>query len=311
MKKKRSSHSGRKSASPLFLPHVALSYEQCREIVQNSRSSFARAMTMLPPLQRQAMEAVYAFMRCADDLADSDLPVEVRREQLHDFWKDFQKSQVNGSSAAFINFYQHINGIFPAVTDTIARFRIPVEYFDAVLEGVTSDLETHSYATYEALEDYCYHVASAVGLICLPIWGIPPEEVAPEADTPLKQAAIACGKALQFTNILRDVREDWERGRIYLPLEGVSLEIMSQAIENQDFRFLRPRLERFLEKTKQFYQESAVLTSQIPLRYQKNLRLMVHAYARLFSKIRRNPAVVLKKRIRLNWLEKVWLSLFA
>ncbi|MDO4582927.1 MAG: phytoene/squalene synthase family protein [Planctomycetia bacterium] len=311
MRKKRSSKSGRKSSSPLFLPHVALSYEQCREIVQDSRSSFVRAMTTLPPLQRRAMEAVYAFMRCADDLADSDLPVETRREQLQDFRRDFLKSQTNGSSSAFINFYQHVNGIFPAVTDAIARFQIPAVYFDAVLEGVTSDLETYHYATYEALEDYCYHVASAVGLICLPIWGIPAEEVAPEADTPIKRAAIACGKALQFTNILRDVREDWERGRIYLPLEEASYETMSRAVENQDFRFLRPRLERFLEKTKQFYQESTTLTAQIPPRYQKNLRLMVDAYAMLFSKIRRNPVVVLRRRIRLSWLEKVWLSLFA
>ncbi|MDO4574027.1 MAG: phytoene/squalene synthase family protein [Planctomycetia bacterium] len=282
-----------------------LSYEQCEEIAEQSRSNFLAALDSLPDRERLAMTAVYAFMRCADDLADADAPKATRRDRLDDFRRDFLKTLKHGITPVFTNFRNHVNGVLPAVTDTIYHYRIPQEYFCNVLDGVTSDLDKDAYETAEELERYGYQVASSVGLICLHIWGVDPLLITPESDSPVKEAAIACGMALQWTNILRDVREDADMDRVYLPLEGIPREEMLDAILRRDKKFLSPVLRKNLERTRKYYGKASFLMGAIPKKYRRTLWLLVTVYFKLYQKIRRSPEVVLRKRIRLDLFDRL------
>lgn len=196
------------------------SYEFCTKVCTASHSNFVAVFRCLPVSERRAMEVVYAFMRTADDIVDAPGAPDEKYLKFQQFCTEFKNrisfSVKNKKSVAGTSL------IFPAVADVIQRYTIPVKYFLEVLDGMRMDFERHFYLTSDELETYCYHVASAVGLICLHLWGVMPEVLVPGRDgknSSIFQAAVACGKALQFTNILRDVREDALGGRVYLSLE--------------------------------------------------------------------------------------------
>ena len=286
---------------------LQLSYHQCREIAEQSGSNFLLAFRTLSGTQYRAITTIYAFMRRLDDIADSKRTLEEKRDRLADFRNDFIHF-CNGFDALLtVNFHNHTTGIFPAVVNTIARYKIPLVYFRDVIDGVTSDLETTSYAVMDELERYCYRVASAVGLITLHVLGVSPELIAPDVTSTLKRSAIACGKALQMTNILRDVVEDAQQGRTYLPLEGLDADQLKQAILHRDEKFLRPILQKNIERTQDFYQECVHLYDGVPRESRKVLWTMLAVYVQLFYKIRRNPIVVLKKRVKISVKDTVFL----
>ncbi len=175
----------------------------CREITQKSASNLALAFILLPEEKRRAMVILYAFCRMADDIVDEEsATVEERRAELNR-WKE-----------GLERIYRHEKTNIP-VLDEFARvvwqYNIPFEYANELMLGVGMDLEKSEYRTYEELDLYCYRVASAVGLMSLRIFGFKHPET--------EQYAIALGKALQYTNILRDVKVDAEKGRIYMPSE--------------------------------------------------------------------------------------------
>src|SRR5262249_11977407 len=157
--------------------------------------------------QHRSMCALYAFLRVADDLSDAPWPVDERRSALRD-WRQSLQAALNGD-------YRH--PIYPALHDAIIRHGIPVVHLLEVLDGVEMDLTVSRYDTFADLYRYCYHVASAVGLCCIHIWGFDGSAAASA-----RPAAEAAGIALQLTNILRDIREDAGRGRVYLPAEELN-----------------------------------------------------------------------------------------
>jgi phytoene synthase len=175
---------------------------QSQTITRKSASNLALAFILLPKAKRQAMSALYAFCREVDDVADEETqPLEKRRADLA-AWREDVRLACNGGAPSF-----PVNRELQAV---VARYRLPYSHFDELIRGVEMDLDTKRYQTFEELEQYCYRVASVVGLLSVEIFGY--------KNADCRQYAVYLGQALQLTNILRDVRNDAERGRIYFPL---------------------------------------------------------------------------------------------
>src|SRR2546423_12220035 len=180
--------------------------QESRTITRKSASNLALAFVLLPRAKRDGMSALYAFCREVDDIADNEaIPIEQRRNQLAAWRADVRRAC--GDEPPEFNVNRELQPV-------IHRYRLPYEHFDELLQGVEMDLEIKRYETYEQLEVYCYRVASVVGLLSIEIFGY--------RDSACRQYAIYLGKALQLTNILRDVRSDAERGRIYLPLSELA-----------------------------------------------------------------------------------------
>ncbi|HJQ84677.1 MAG TPA: presqualene diphosphate synthase HpnD, partial [Candidatus Binatia bacterium] len=179
---------------------LAAAYDHCELVTRRAASNFYWAFRLLPHDRRRALCAVYAFCRAADDIADEPgAASDPRRLLLR--WREELAAVYGGRPT-------HPIGV--ALADTVERFAIPREHFEAVVSGVEMDLERDRYERWEGdLEQYCYRVAAAVGLVCIEIFGYHH----PSA----RQYAVELGLAFQLTNILRDVAEDAQRGRIYLP----------------------------------------------------------------------------------------------
>lgn len=175
--------------------------QESRAITRRSASNLALAFRLLPRDKRIGMSALYAFCREVDDVADEDsVPAAERREKLAAWRADVERACAGGKPQFIVN--QELQII-------IQQFRLPFHYFDELLKGVEMDLDVSRYADYDQLELYCYRVASVVGLLSIEIFGY--------RNPACREYAVYLGKALQFTNILRDVRADGARGRIYLP----------------------------------------------------------------------------------------------
>jgi phytoene synthase len=175
--------------------------QHSRAITRKSASNLALAFILLPRPKRDAMSALYAFCREVDDVADDEsVPAEKRRIQLAD-WRDDIRRAVEDQPPQLVT-----NQEFQPI---IRQFHLPYALFDELIKGCEMDLDTKRYENYEQLELYCYRVASVVGLLSIEIFGY--------QNPACREYAIHLGKALQLTNILRDVRTDAERGRIYLP----------------------------------------------------------------------------------------------
>jgi phytoene synthase len=179
--------------------------QHSRAITKKSASNLALAFILLPKQKRDAMSALYAFCREVDDVADDEtVPAEKRRAQLADWRGDLKRACENGSPQFAVN---------RELQPIIKQFGLPFELFDELIKGCEMDLDTKRYENFEQLELYCHRVASVVGLLSIEIFGY--------KNPATRDYAIYLGKALQLTNILRDVKNDAERGRIYLPLDGL------------------------------------------------------------------------------------------
>ena len=176
--------------------------QHSRALTQKSASNLALAFILLPRENRDAMSALYAFCRAVDDVADEDsIPIEQRREQLAAWREDLRRACENDNPQFVLN---------QEFAPIVQQFKLPFALFDEIINGCETDLDTLRYENYDELELYCYRVASAVGLLSIEIFGY--------KNAACHDYAIYLGKALQLTNILRDVKNDAARGRIYLPL---------------------------------------------------------------------------------------------
>lgn len=268
------------------------------EITKSSASNLAFAFCVLPPEKRDAMCALYAFCREVDDVADDERsPVEERRRKLDEWETDLKKIYDGGEPSFEVN---------KELRQIIARYQIPYFLFDELLKGVRMDLEIKRYNTFEELDLYCYRVASVVGLLSIEIFGYKNERT--------KEFAVQLGKALQFTNILRDVRNDAMRGRIYIPLEalkqhGVTEEEILNGVYSDRFRKLAGSIADCAKN--HFRQARRILPAE-----DKNsmiaAELMGEIYWNLLKKIEHENFNVLgEKRIRLGKLKKMVLALKA
>lgn len=179
--------------------------QHSRAITKKSASNLALAFILLPKQKRDAMSALYAFCREVDDVADEEsVPTEKRRAQLAAWREDVRRACENGSPQFPVN--QELQSV-------IKQFHLPFALFDELIKGCEMDLEIKRYENFEQLELYCHRVASVVGLLSIEIFGY--------QNPACRDYAVYLGKALQLTNILRDVKTDAQRGRIYLPQSGL------------------------------------------------------------------------------------------
>jgi 15-cis-phytoene synthase len=285
-------------------PSVEDAYRVCREIARKEAKNFYYSFIALPRAKRDAICAVYAFMRHADDLSDDEsIPLAERRVQM-DAWIEAWHLASQGQATT--------DPVFIALADAQARFKIPPELLDQLVQGVTMDLHRDkeisdgydTYATFAQLYQYCYLVASVVGLVCIRIFGY--------SDPRAEKLAEETGIAFQLTNILRDVGEDLERGRVYLPLEdlehySVSIEELAGLARNKRHLTLNPRelLEMEAKRAEHYYESGRVLLLLISRDARPALWVLIRIYQGLLKEIERRDYEVFAHRIQLSTAKKL------
>ena len=261
---------------------LAASYALCRRMAKQSASNFYYSFLLLPRAKRAAMCALYAFLRHTDDLGDSPEPAGARRSALCS-WRESLAATADGH-------FQH--PILPALKDTISRFKIPLDCLHDVIDGVETDLAAVRFATFAELEQYCHRVASAVGMACIHIWGFRGREALVPAE--------ACGLAFQLTNILRDLKEDAARDRVYLPAEDLdrfnySVADLKSGVTDARFKAL---LQFEVARAERYYADAWQLVQWLEPDGRRVFSAMLATYHGLLEQIKRGD--VLSRRIRLS-----------
>ncbi len=251
---------------------------------QNRQSNFYFSFLVLPKPKREAIETIYAFCRTTDDIVDESGDETEKHDRLLT-WTDELKRSLYGVSSF---------GLLNKLATIITRFHIPVEHFYELIKGMEMDLTKKRYDTFEELEQYCYRAGSTVGLICAEVFGYKNEQT--------RQYAINLGIALQLTNILRDVKTDAKRGRIYLPLEdlrrfGYSEEDLLR--NTYDSRFVD--LMKFeCERTHRYYKKAKAFLAEEDKPLFSAARTMGNIYYLLLRRIEGIHYDVFSRRVRLS-----------
>jgi len=265
----------------------------CEAVARREAANFYPAFRILPKPQRRAMCALYTFMRIADDCGDEEGPLERKQHNL-DAWR-------RGLHAALAGAFDHAS--HEALADTIKTYNIPVQYLNDVLDGVAMDLGPVDIASWEQLRLYCYRVASAVGLACIYIWGF--------NDPVATKYAELAGFAFQLTNILRDVKEDADRGRIYIPADdlarfGVPPANLHAGVRDAPFRNL---MAFQIDRAYGFYDASAPLIPLLPPPGRAVFLMMSRTYRQLLAEIEARDYDVFSTRVSVSKWKKLRFAL--
>jgi phytoene synthase len=274
---------------------LARSRDYCEQLTRAKARNFYYGLKLLPEAKRQAMFAIYAYMRLVDDIADEEdgrtLP---QRVSDLEGWRIQTHAVLEGRELP-----DH-QALWPAFADVVSRFNLPGKIFDAVIEGQKQDLEFKPFADFEELFAYCYRVAGVVGLASIFVWGF-------EGGDDTEFLAIQRGAAFQLTNILRDLREDAFKGRIYLPLD----ELRAMQVTEEDLRTAKGGrhfldLMHFqIERAEAFYEKSAGLEERISADSRPTLIAMTEIYRGLLKKVAYQPERVLRERVSLSVFSKL------
>jgi phytoene synthase len=297
--------------------NVAEAYAECRATAQREAKNFYYAFRALPQHKSDAMCAVYAFMRKADDLADDEsVPLEERRRRMSEWTENWRRARGGETD----------DPVFLALNDTQKRFGISDELLEKLVEGTTLDLNpqppgtqitvcytsattvenVQAYLDQEALYDYCYLVASVVGLVCIRIFGY--------SDPAAEKLAEDTGIAFQLTNILRDVNEDLSRNRCYLPL--MMLRAFAQHPEHylrvargieQATKTDREMIKMFAEDALAFYRSAEKLIPLIDADSRAALWVLVRIYFELLNTIYKADGDVFTVRRSVSDKRKAWI----
>jgi squalene synthase HpnC len=274
---------------------IARSYAECNRIARAARSSFYLAFFGLRKEKRNALCALYAFMRLVDNVSDEPGDIESKRRGLAS-WRALLDEAASRRTAG--------HAILPALADTIARFEIPTRYFHDLILGAEMDLTVASYATFDRLSEYCYRVAGTVGLTCLHVFGF--------RDPRAPDLAERLGLAFQLTNILRDVPSDFAMGRVYLPLEDLNrFGVREQDLCGPLTPALRDLLEFGANRAWQFYEEGAPLVAQVDPDSRATLWALIRTYSSLLARIEDRGFDVFSSRVSLSSSEKIQFLLTA
>jgi len=258
-----------------------------RKITRESKSNLALAFVSLPRERKRDITVFYAFCRVIDDIVDAtDSRTEVKQRQLNN-WRRWLRSYEEGEPELARN-----------IRLLMEKYQLPPEMFDQIIIGVEMDLSKFSYANFDELRVYCYHVASAVGLVSIEIFGY--------KNPATREYAIQLGLALQMTNIIRDVRKDLEKGRIYLPVEdmerfGYSENQLRQGLYNSPFLEL---MKFEAARANDFFGRANELLAPEDRRSMVAAEIMNSVYRRLLQRMETDEFRVFKKDYRLNKLEK-------
>ena len=307
-----------------------LAYKYCEELTKREAGNFYHSFKYLPDDQRQAMCAVYAFCRRADDIADGDwadrfpgaegeLSQEAKeyREQLESLQQrtTILDNEVYLNKISQLFFFRKklstcysgvysTDPVFLALKDTVDRYSIPRSVFDDLISGMEDDLYSNRYRTFDELYVYCYRVASVVGLMCIEIYGYD--------DPRARKFAESWGIFMQLTNVLRDVGEDIERDRVYLPLD----ELEHNGIGEQDLyggkvvlnSSWEPYCHHYAKRARTYLEEARQLLPLLPRRTRYSPAAMIAFYDKILKQIEKQQGDVFTRRVGLSKVQKLSLA---
>jgi phytoene synthase len=266
--------------------------QYCQDKAAKSGSSFYYSFRFLPPQQRQAIIALYAFCREVDDTVDEIADTDIARTKLA-WWREEVQRTFHGIAT-------HPVGL--ALQSALQNFNLHEEYFMEIIDGMAMDLDQFSYPEFKHLALYCHRVASVVGLLSVEIFGYEDRKTLKYAEN--------LGLALQLTNIIRDVREDAERGRIYIPQD----ELQKFNVSADDLLALKSSRELInlltfqTARAKQYYQQALQLLPESDRYTQRTGLIMAAIYEATLDEIEKDNFQVMQHRVSLTPLRKLWLA---
>ena len=268
-------------------------YRECQRITWTQARNFAYGIRLLPPAKRRGLAVIYAFARRIDDIGDGTLPAEQKIADL----------ERAGQAVLDLSDPDPNDPVLLALADTGRNFPVPMAAFGELIDGCVADVRGTSYRTFEDLHYYCRCVAGSVGRLSLGIFGTSgdPEEASRPADS--------LGVALQLTNILRDIREDYANGRVYLPAEDLAKFDVDLA-EPSPSQFAR-LVEFEVERARDWYATGWRLLPMLDWRSRACTAAMAGIYRRLLDRIAAQPAAVLRGRVSLSPQEKATVAVKA
>jgi squalene synthase HpnC len=295
------------ASTPQLASSVAESYEECHRIARAAHSNFYYAFFLLPRPKRYALAALYAFMRLIDDVSDEGADLAAKQRGLAK-WRAALDQAVTGQDQVFdgnaamsspADSLISAGEVLPALVDTMRRYNMPSRYLHDLISGAEMDLTVQSYPTFDRLREYCYRVAGTVGLTCTHVFGF--------TEARALDLAEKLGLAFQLTNILRDVHEDYQLCRVYLPEEDLARYGVSPSDLGRTEATLGVReLLRFeSERAWQLYEEGSALLGLIDADSRGALWLLVHTYTALLGRIEALDFAVFGERVRLSKAEKM------
>jgi squalene synthase HpnC/squalene synthase HpnD len=267
---------------------IAASYDECKRVARESSSNFYYAFYMLPEPKRRALCALYAYMRLVDDAADEPGNVANKQRGLSR-WRGLTDAAYAGETSG--------HAILAAFADACSRYSIPARYFHDLISGAEMDLTEPSYATFDRLREYCYRVAGTVGLTCIHVFGF--------RDPRAPDVAERLGIAFQLTNILRDLRADYEMGRVYLPHEDLEkFGVRAGDLAGPASPKLIELMEFEADRAWKFYEEGAEIVGMVEPDSRSALFMLARTYSSLLASIEACGFDVFSSRVRLSMAEK-------
>lgn len=266
--------------------------EYCQDKTAKSGSSFYYSFLFLPEAQRRAITALYAFCREVDDVVDECSDAELAHNKLN-WWRSEIFGTYDGNAH---------HPVCRALVTPIKDFNLSKEHFLEIIDGMEMDLQHTRYNTFEELEQYCYRVASVVGLMAAEIFGF--------QDRATLDYAHNLGLAFQLTNILRDVKEDAQRGRIYLPLKELEKFGVSEQdiLENRCTENMKKLLDFQAQRAQEYYDKSFALLPEVDRYAQRTGLIMAAIYHATLDIIKQDSCQVLSQRISSSPLKKLWIA---
>jgi phytoene synthase len=267
-------------------------YEACRTITRREAKNFYYAFLTLPAAKRRAIYAAYAFCRHCDDSVDEETSTDAKLKALSDLQANLDSIYSGGASSP----------VYVALADVARNYDIPQDYFQEIILGVESDLVKDRFQNFDELKEYCYRVASVVGLICLQIFGY--------KDEGAKEYAVDLGLAMQLTNIIRDVREDLDMGRVYLPQDemarfGYSEDDLRNRVRNEAFL----ELMRFQsQRAREYFDRGFKLLPYLSRRSRACPAVLGALYSKVLDRIEASDYDILESRVSLSKAEKIGIT---
>ena len=284
---------------------VAAAYRHCEEITWSQARNFSYGIRLLPPDKRRALAAVYAFARRIDDIGDGALPPADKLTALAEARTSITALAGGATPAGLADPSSDADPVLVALADSGQRFPIPLEAFGELIDGCEADVRGTSYDTFDELRNYCRCVAGSIGRLSLGVFGT--RDVATAA--PL---ADELGVALQLTNILRDIREDYREGRVYLPAEDFSRFGTALRPNGSGWPAADPKLVKLVvfeaERARDWYSRGLRLMPMLDRRSAACTAAMAGIYFRLLQNIAADPELVLQRRVSLSSGQKAMVA---
>jgi phytoene synthase len=272
--------------------YLKVAYDECQSITRREARNFYYAFVTLPKHRRRAIYAAYTFGRLADDIVDGDGPADDKSTSLAELRSSLHEAMTGNPSGS----------VMTALADAAATYDIPEPLLTEIIDGVEMDLTKNRYASFDELREYCYRVASVVGLVSTQIFGYRDERA--------KEYAVDLGLAMQLTNIMRDIKEDAENGRVYLPQDelarfNVTDEQLQAGLIDPNFHALM----RFqAERARSYFDSGARLFALLNPRSRSCAVGLHHLYSSLLDRIEKRGYDVFSERVSLPVWQKLKLT---